>query len=712
MPTTEELLSRLDQLSPQGQVAPTGNLLLDRLNQLAPPPEEPGLMEQVIGIAEPIATMGTGIIGEIAGGVTGAVTAAIPGTTPGAGAGVSKAVREAFTYNPRTEEGKKNLEAIAGSDVVQAIGKAMGSAEEALGEAGYDIGGPLGGAIGETIPTAILEALGLAAPAALAKGTQRLGAAAARRGERIAGEIEELRAPAVEEGLQQVTEGIQKGKPEEMAALVQPDEAFYTAVDEMGISVEPLASYASQNPQFRAVEQGLASIPASQLDAQGKAFISEVSQKADDLIVEYGGTLDKAALSDRFKAESLETIENLADETDKLYDTLKSMIDPDTRVDALNTVAFIKQKAYELGGRKELSPLLNKTLRQLETTEKAGLPTKIIDPATGKMVPGKGELKQPTHERLNQTRKEVGQALNKRSGPFKDQETGLLKALYRNLREDQDAVAKQMGAADVSKSANALVVQRKQIEDDLAKLLGKDLEGSLLPRVGQMLKRLSRGEVEKWDAMMATIPANIRQEVVVTSLNEIFKGGDVAGAALNPTQFTKFMNNLDRSPATKSRLYKELPKESIKALENLRTVARGISTALQDKIPTGRVAAFFDDNDGILRRLMGKGIVMATAVKAGPMAAAAASEFINQSSNGSKAAAAVLASPTFQAVIRTAVRDGVTEGAVITDKLRKAEKAFERSDAYRKWTRVLTEDDRVKLASMGTITYLLKDREE
>jgi len=287
-----------------------------------------------------------------------------------------------------------------------------------------------------------------------------------------------------------------------------------------------------------------------------------------------------------------------------------------------------------------------------------------------------------------------------------------LKALYSRLRKDQDAVAGNFGATDVSDSANALVRQRKHLEDNLAKLLGKDLEGSILPKVGQALKRLAKGDIQKWDSLMARIPKSIRQEIVVTSLNDIFKGAGVQAQALNPTQFTKFMDDLDRSPATKSRLFKELPPESIKALENLRTVSKGISVALQDRIPTGRVAAFFEDNDGFLRRMMGKALVLAVTAKAGPLAGSAASEFINQSTNGAKSAAAVLSSTQFQNIIRTAVRDGVTEGAEITGKLKKSEKAFEKSKVFNRWSKVLFDDDRAKLASLGTIAYLLKDQEQ
>lgn len=693
------------------------------------------------GIIEPTRAVVSAAGREIAGGFAGIFQALNPFAEEGAGAETVRAFQEG-AFQPTTEAGRRGLEVlgnlvqkgidianfpisgvaglvelVSGQGLDQAVETIKSTQERGISTtAGQRIfeetGSPLAATLAEVAPTAVVELLALGAPAVVGRATQQVARQAEVRGARLSEEAEELRAPkTAEEGLEQVSETIKTGTPEDIARVIQPDPEFFKAADELNINVEPLASFASQNPQFRAVEQGLASIPASQLDIQGKAFINEVSQKADNLITEYGGTLDKAELSDRFRTESLSTIDDLGVKADDLYETLSVKIPAASRVEAPNTVDFILQKARDLGGRQELPAVMNRILRQLEVKEKTG-PSKITDVITGKPIPGKVTRTLPTYERLNLTRRAIGQAINKGTGPFKDQETGLLKALYSRLRQDQDVVAGNFGATDVSDSANAIVRQRKHLEDNLAKLLGKDLEGSILPKVGQALKRLSKGDIQKWDSLMGRIPNSIRQEIVVTSLNDIFKGTGVQAQSLNPTQFTKFMDDLDRSPAIKSRLFKELPSESIKALENLRTVSKGISIALQDRIPTGRVAAFFEDNDGFLRRMMGKALVLGVTAKAGPLAGSAASEFINQTTDGAKSAASVLASTQFQNIIRTAVRDGITEGAAISDKLKKSEKAFERSKVFNRWAKALSEDDRAKLASVGTVTYLLKDQEQ
>ncbi|MBG7617478.1 MAG: hypothetical protein IZT57_03820, partial [Chloroflexi bacterium] len=87
--------------------------------------------------------------------------------------------------------------------------------------------------------------------------------------------------------VQDVAQTIKTGNADDIAAIVDADPEFFRAADELGISTEPLASFASKNPQFRDVEQALATVPGNILDPQAKAFIAEVSQKADDLITQY-----------------------------------------------------------------------------------------------------------------------------------------------------------------------------------------------------------------------------------------------------------------------------------------------------------------------------------------------------------------------------------------------------------------------------------------
>ena len=67
--------------------------------------DDPSYLDGVVGRAEAIGSIGTGMIGTVAGGLSG--LAAIPATDDVGG--VSSAVQQAMTYQPRTEAGRQEL---------------------------------------------------------------------------------------------------------------------------------------------------------------------------------------------------------------------------------------------------------------------------------------------------------------------------------------------------------------------------------------------------------------------------------------------------------------------------------------------------------------------------------------------------------------------------------------------------------------------------
>ncbi|WP_258211192.1 hypothetical protein [Salmonella enterica] len=89
----------------------------------------------------------------------------------------------------------------------------------------------------------------------------------------------------------------------------------------------------------------------------------------------------------------------------------------------------------------------------------------------------------PTYGRLDLARKQVGQAIGKGSGPFKDEETGVLKKLYAAITDDQQAVAEKYGAGELWTLGKELVKKRKSIEDDAVTVLGRKLQQSAIPKV-------------------------------------------------------------------------------------------------------------------------------------------------------------------------------------------------------------------------------------
>jgi hypothetical protein len=112
------------------------------------------------GVIEPAVTAVTGAIAEPIAGLAGIARGLLPGEE-GAAAETVAATREALTFQPRTEAGKEGLKALG--EALAPIGETLQSAEKFLGDETFEAtGSPALAAAATTIPTALIEAVGLA----------------------------------------------------------------------------------------------------------------------------------------------------------------------------------------------------------------------------------------------------------------------------------------------------------------------------------------------------------------------------------------------------------------------------------------------------------------------------------------------------------------------------------------------------------------------
>jgi hypothetical protein len=122
------------------------------------------------GIIEPAATLVSGAVAEPIAGLAGLARGVISGTE--AGARAVEATREALTFQPRTEAGQRSLKTIGG--VLAPIGEALKGAEEFLGDETFEAtGSPALAAAATTLPTVVIEALGLAGGKGIIKGASK-----------------------------------------------------------------------------------------------------------------------------------------------------------------------------------------------------------------------------------------------------------------------------------------------------------------------------------------------------------------------------------------------------------------------------------------------------------------------------------------------------------------------------------------------------------
>jgi hypothetical protein len=638
--------------------------------------------EQLLGLGEAALATATGAttgaLGFGLGSIGGAVGELTGILEEGEGQKIAEQAAQSLTFEPKTKSGQ---------EIVGAIGQAVGSLPAYLGTAPFNF-----------------------AKVAAGAKTQK-----ARRAVNIARDA--IENPK-ETTTANVVNAIKKGSEQEFLDIAQVDPNFYRAADELGLNTEPLAAFASKNPQFRDVSGALQAVPGSVLDVQAKTFINELALKADDLIEQYGGSKDKALIGDNFKADALKTVDNLFEQADTAYSDFRKVLPSDTKITPQGTLDFISMKAMEFGGFDQLPPQLKAVFNRIAPKEKTIKGKVTQNVATGVRTDStRTEVTPKTFAKVDQVRKEIGQAINKGTGPFKDAETGLNKALYAKLSGDFDDFASTVGGDVLSldQAAKGLIKQRKQLEDNLTTLLGKDLNKALNVTVSGAIKNLSKGQTDKFREVIRAIPKSKRQEVVMTALNDVFKGVGVGQESLSPTQFTKWYQTINRSPQAKKMLFSVLPKESRQALDNLFEVSRGVSRALGQKVPTGRINALFNEDTGMIRKMVGRVapsvVGFATGSPAASMASGVTMDFLNQSTNGAKKASDLIGSPAFQDMLRKAVKSGYVESKLLTDDLMKAEQRLVKTKQYKQWADFMA-DQGVVLTTGGIISYLLNDEED
>jgi hypothetical protein len=468
---------------------------------------------------------------------------------------------------------------------------------------------------------------------------------------------------------------------------IKPSKEIIEAAEEMGFADRLLASHYSENPIFRDIEQGLKSIPGSQLAAREKALISDLAKEADNIIVEFGGEIDKSALSDRFRNESMGIIKSLEDTAEKTYDRVNTAIPKGLQVDAENITGMLDQVASELGGKQYLEPKERKLLKDL------------------------GPKANPTYARLDKYRKQIGKALRNMESPFSSSEEGTLKRLYGALAEDQQAIADAQGVGDMYRVANDLWANKKTIEKQLTKVLDKELTGTVMPKAKQAMLGLQRGETKAFDTLVENIPERLdpgtRKSIFATALNDAFVQGSRKERSLNIPGFDDFMVGMNRNPAAKKRLTKEIGPEAMRRLETFHKVINGIRRAKASEITTGRIAAvpkMFEEVNNITSRLFGVAEKATSVIPyPGKGAINAIKDMLDAPKNKrSMAAEEFLSSPKFQSILKKKA----TGRLEATEKIAQAENAIEKLESYKRWKETLPERDLTDLAAVGVLGYL------
>jgi hypothetical protein len=648
----------------------------------------------------PVATIAGGLVGGIAPAVlTGGTTA---------GASLAANVGRGALYG-------------AGYGAAYGFGSAEGDPLERLPEAAK--GAAIGGVLGAALPAVIGGAGALTRSAAKKTEAELVAQQAATqtaRNDQAAANAANGSADVLSdrEGVVQAfADAAQSGRRTQAQTLasladeVAPDQKILDAADHLGMRGDLIPSQYSKSQAYRETEQAIASIPGSEINAKQVASYQTLSQKADDLITQYGGSLDKSAFSDKFRVESQATINGLNKQAEDLYSRVTSAIPAQTQAPADNTIALIQGRIADFGGASLLSADERKALNVL-------MPSSEVIP--NPMIPGTVQTvtKFPTYAALDAVRKSVGDGYKGR-GPFANSSSRTLDALYSSLSKDQQAIADAAGVGNIFTAAKSVVAQRKGLEDNLVQAIGKDMTGAITSSFGTAVKSLEKGDFKNFDKLIGLIPPHLRQEAVITSLNDAFTNRSGAQKQLNVPGFVDWYTGISRNEAAKERFTKYLDPGAVKTLDAIAVLGGGMRRASKEYITTGKANSVnmlrdITEDGGLLSKVMdiGKQVGAAEGVTSslgfpGAGTVGVMTKILSAKKTPiTEAAEALIQNPKFHDAIFTAAN---TNGAQI-GRMQAREAQLMRTLAYRKWFAALGEDAKAQIRSVGPVTYLMTDQ--
>lgn len=292
----------------------------------------------------------------------------------------------------------------------------------------------------------------------------------------------------------------------------QPEGDILQSASRLGVDDKLLPSHFSGNQQYRAVEQALKSRKGSALRVQEDEAINALAKRTGELIDDAAGTADALAAGSKFYSEMRGRMGALERRSDQLYARVDNAMPPGKPVAADNTALHLEKEADSLGGWENLDTIEQRVF-------------KAINPGDNGIL---------TYANLNKQRRLVGQALYKKSGPYKDADEAALSRLYANLSEDQKVALGGLGARRDFEVAQRLVQMRKTLEEQDLALRGGNLTGDVGHRATRALQSMSKGDGKAFRELMNNVPSrNMKYEIIATGMRDMLSAGK-RGADFNP----------------------------------------------------------------------------------------------------------------------------------------------------------------------------------
>ena len=191
---------------------------------------------------------------------------------------------------------------------------------------------------------------------------------------------------------------------------------------------------------------------------------------------------------------------------------------------------------------------------------------------------------------MDRLRREIGDALNKGTGPWADTERVTLQRYYNALADDRIAhVARELGqdAADDLAASNQIFQAMYAARDEMTNLFGRDLDRGIGAQIRSVIAQGARGNTTNLRRLMAVIPEDMRADVAFSGILANARSRGAEGGF----SFPNFRNTY-RAIRENEPVYRELARNMTESqrtfLDNLYGVSQGIADAQSRIISTGR----------------------------------------------------------------------------------------------------------------------------
>lgn len=483
-----------------------------------------------------------------------------------------------------------------------------------------------------------------------------------------------------------------KNRIEEITSNITLNPERVAAAERFGLK-PPLATL-SDDVALQQIAGAVAAAPGSKAAMEIAEYNKALTDTSRKIIELSGGDLDKGYVNSQLQNKVDGQIKRLSEQSEKIYNEINR------RVPA-NTIVNSKPLVRELNKRGSQSQNGVDGLSKVERD-------------VYRIVQGK-----PTYFDIDNLRKDIGESIGGIKGSYPKASTATLKDMYGKLTDLQEGVATQVGdgAGHLWTQAKDLDNSRFALQDNSVFLFGRDLNGSVMPKVEVGLKNLAKGDSKAFNNVLANVPPAMRHRVIATGLDAVLNKSVLGEPTMSPAQFNKWYGDLSRSPTNKKLLHDNMRPGAGARLDNIFKLSQGMQNVTNNIVKTGIVHDTFKDIDktgGLIDKLYNTANRLDNIPIVGAYAGAptlrVTSSILKMASKEKtpaiEAADDLLADPTF----RTAVLDYQKSGKATTP----AQEKLKEKESYKNYLKAIgySAKDKAEIENIGLVPFLMQPADE